>query len=117
MNQDQFDGLVRGDLATMPRRAVCRTLTGGLLGVALSRLGLSGVAAGCTKLRKKCNKSDECCGSFECGRPTTRHSCSSSVPNQGKWCCVPPGGRCSECDCCGDFYCAGNGRCKRNPEG
>jgi hypothetical protein len=112
-----LDAIARSIANRNGRRFFCQTLAVGVFGAALTRLGLSGVAAGCTKLRKKCSKSDQCCGDLDCGRPTTRHTCDSQTGHIRKWCCVKPGGRCKECDCCGDYYCAGNGRCKRNPEG
>lgn len=64
---------------------------------------------------------DVCRGQLQCGAPTTRHTCSSTVEGIEAWCCVPPGGACSECDCCGNFYCTydddNNPTCQPNPEG
>jgi hypothetical protein len=64
---------------------------------------------------------DTCSAGLQCGAPTTRHTCSSTVEGVDAWCCVPPGGRCSECDCCGDYYCAYDDNnvpmCVPNPEG
>ncbi len=63
---------------------------------------------------------DTCSSGLQCGAPTTRHTCSSTVEGVEAWCCVPPGGQCSECDCCGNFYCSYDdnnvGHCVPNPE-
>jgi len=84
----------------------------------------SGTGGGPKKnLGELCNpQSDVCRGDLQCAPPTTRHTCSSTVEGVDAWCCVPPGGRCSECDCCGDYYCDfgdanPNGACIPNPEG
>ena len=113
MDQDRLEFLISSSLTAMPRRTVCRTLSGGLLGATLTRLGLQGVLAGCTKLKKKCNDSDECCGDLVCGRNSTQHQCTGSLPKKN--CCIPLGGRCryEECECCGNATCD-NRRCKRN---
>ena len=73
-------------------------------------------------LREICEPEvDVCRGNLQCGAPTTRHTCSSTVEEVEAWCCVPPGGACTECDCCGNFYCAydddNNPTCQPNPEG
>jgi hypothetical protein len=70
----------------------------------------------CTKGKDTCEKG------LKCDSPTTRHTCSGTVEGIDTWCCVPPGGKCSECDCCGDFYCDfgdanPEGACIPNPEG
>ena len=121
MNDRRSDGLTTSFSALSSRRALCKAVGGGTLAAALTRLGLGEAVARCTKLKEKCGRNDTCCGDLKCGRPTTRHTCSSSIPKQGKWCCVKPGGTCTECDCCGDYYCKldanNNGRCVRNPEG
>jgi hypothetical protein len=64
----------------------------------------------------------KCQSGLECDTPTTRHTCSSTVEGVDTWCCVPPGGKCTECDCCGDYYCDfgdanPDGACIPNPEG
>jgi hypothetical protein len=63
---------------------------------------------------------DTCATGLQCGTPTTRHTCSSTVGDVDAWCCVPPGGRCTECDCCGDYYCSYDDNnvpmCVPNPE-
>jgi hypothetical protein len=70
------------------------------------------------KLREICTPGQSTCeGNLQCSSPTTRHSCSSTVEGVANWCCVPPGGMCTECDCCGDYYCGGDGTCIPNPEG
>lgn len=73
-------------------------------------------------LRELCTPGvDTCAAGLQCDAPTTRNSCSSTVEGVDAWCCVPPGGRCTECDCCGNFYCGTNDQnipiCKPNPEG
>ena len=73
-------------------------------------------------LREICEPQvDVCRGNLQCGTPTTRHTCSSTVDGVEAWCCVPPGGACTECDCCGNYYCAydddNNPTCQPNPEG
>lgn len=65
---------------------------------------------------------DSCAGDLRCGPPTTRHTCSSSIPDDGSsWCCVPPVGRCNECDCRGNYSCSYDDdnvpTCVPNPEG
>ncbi len=64
---------------------------------------------------------DTCEAGLRCDSPTTRHTCSSTVEGVEAWCCVPPGGACTECDCCGNYYCAydddNNPTCQPNPEG
>lgn len=70
------------------------------------------------QLRDICTPGKSTCASgLRCDSPTTRHTCSSTVEGVDAWCCVPPGGKCSECDCCGDNYCNGDGVCETNPEG
>ena len=70
------------------------------------------------QLRQLCTPGKSTCASgLQCDSPTTRHTCSSTVEGVDNWCCVPPGGRCTECDCCGDNYCNGDGVCVTNPEG
>lgn len=75
------------------------------------------------QLREICSPAaDTCAAGLQCGTPTTRHTCSSSIPGkESHWCCVPPGGRCTECDCCGNYYCAYDDNnvpmCVPNPEG
>lgn len=64
---------------------------------------------------------DVCASPYQCDAPTTRHTCSGTVAGVTAWCCVPPGGFCTECDCCGDFYCEFDDNnvatCQPNPEG
>lgn len=73
-------------------------------------------------LRELCSLGvDTCSAPWICSTPTTRHTCSGTVAGVSTWCCVPPGGACTECDCCGDYYCAYDGdnipACQPNPEG
>jgi hypothetical protein len=73
-------------------------------------------------LREICTPGvDTCGGALQCATPTTRHTCSDTVAGVNTWCCVPPGGSCTECDCCGDFYCEFDANnqphCVPNPEG
>lgn len=70
------------------------------------------------QLRERCTPGKSTCAQgLKCDSPTTRHTCSSTVEGVDTWCCVPPGGKCTECDCCGDYYCSGDGTCIPNPEG
>jgi hypothetical protein len=70
------------------------------------------------QLRDICTPGQSTCASgLQCDSPTTRHTCSSTVEGVDAWCCVPPGGNCTECDCCGNNYCSGDGVCVTNPEG
>jgi hypothetical protein len=73
-------------------------------------------------LREICTPGvDICSAPWQCDAPTTRHTCSGTVLGVSAWCCVPPGGWCTECDCCGDYYCAYDDNnvpsCQPNPEG
>lgn len=69
------------------------------------------------QLRDICTPGKSTCASgLRCDSPTTRHTCSSTVEGVDDWCCVPPGGDCTECDCCGNNYCNGDGVCETNPE-
>jgi len=74
-----------------------------------------GLKARCTPGKSKCKSG------LTCDVPTTRHTCSDTVMGVDEWCCVPPGGSCSECDCCGDYYCEfddnNEPHCVPNPEG
>ncbi|MCA9879659.1 MAG: hypothetical protein KC442_17825 [Thermomicrobiales bacterium] len=73
---------------------------------------------GTLRLRELCTRGkDSCVAGLRCDSPTTRNSCSSTVDGVNTWCCVPPGGKCTECDCCGNNYCNGDGVCVTNPEG
>lgn len=142
MDGTQFDDLVSRLAASGTRRRLV-----GALGLsALVAGGLHATSgdseAGKKKKRKKRNKNKQttppptggggtplalratctpgvstCQGDLQCDSPTTRHSCSSTVEDVTTWCCVPPGGACTECDCCGDNYCSGEGKCITNPEG
>ena len=73
-------------------------------------------------LREVCTPGvDICAAPWQCSAPTTRHTCSGTVFGVSTWCCVPPGGSCTECDCCGNYYCAYDDNniptCQPNPEG
>jgi hypothetical protein len=73
-------------------------------------------------LRQICTPGQDACSSgLQCDIPTTRHTCSDTVQGVSTWCCVPPGGSCGECDCCGDNYCEfddnNQPHCVPNPEG
>ncbi len=72
-------------------------------------------------LRQSCTPGQNACrAGLRCDTPTTRHTCSSTVQGVSTWCCVPPGGSCTECDCCGNNYCAYDNNnqphCVPNPE-
>ena len=101
------------------------TMVGGTLGL----LGLSQTEAGHRHKKRKPKKlhqicspgKDRCSSGLKCSTPTTRHTCSDTVQGVGNWCCVPPGGSCKECDCCGNNYCEfddnNQPHCVPNPEG
>ena len=77
--------------------------------------------AGGLGLRQICTSGQSTCAKgLRCDEPTTRQTCSSTVQGIDAWCCVPPGGRCTECDCCGDYYCEfddnNNPTCQPNRE-
>jgi hypothetical protein len=82
-----------------------------------------GGSSGPTKgLREICTPGvDTCSSGLQCSSPTTRHTCSDTVQGVSTWCCVPPGGSCTECDCCGNYYCEfddnNQPHCVPNPEG
>ncbi|MCC6315598.1 MAG: hypothetical protein IT337_16490 [Thermomicrobiales bacterium] len=137
MDNLRFDRLIQSLAETStPRRVALKALAGGVFGTALVRLGSAEADARKKKhkhhhhhrkptskkqLGDACNPSkDTCAGHLVCDTPTTRHTCSDSIPS-GDWCCVPPGGSCTECDCCGNYYCEFDNNnephCVPNPEG
>lgn len=84
--------------------------------------GGGGGGGGGLGLQEICDPAtDTCAKGLTCDSPTTRHTCSSTVEGVDTWCCVPPGGSCTECDCCGNFYCEfddnNQPHCVPNPEG
>ncbi len=133
MDPTRFDTLTRAltqlrSTAATPRRAALKLLASGAFGAALVRAGGAEVVAKRKKKKKKGLKlkalctpgKSKCAKGLKCGQPTTRHTCDSSTPDNSDWCCVPPGGSCTECDCCGDFYCDFDNNnephCVPNPE-
>jgi hypothetical protein len=129
---DRFTVFTRS-LATGGSR---RYTLGIMLSAALGALGLAEVSARNRHHRKRkkhkhikpkhlrevCSPGkDKCSDGLKCDSPTTRHTCSSTVQGVSTWCCVPPGGSCTECDCCGDNYCEfddnNQPHCVPNPEG
>src|SRR5687768_10171670 len=120
MDAKRFDALARALTSETTRRRTLGGLLGGTLGL-LGWLGREDVgSAKKTKGKKKKKKQqtispvaaplvakglrevctpgqDQCSAGLQCNPPTTRHSCASSIPRTGAWCCVPPGGRCTEC--------------------
>jgi len=141
MDTERFDSLTSTFAATSTRRRALRFLAAAAFGtgslalyrhedVSAKRKGTKkpGHHGGATQpaqpikgLREICTPGLDVCGTgLQCGAPTTRHTCSSTVDGVDDWCCVPPGGRCSECDCCGNYYCAydddNNPTCVPNPE-
>jgi hypothetical protein len=136
MEWHQFDALAARIAWGGTRREVLQRL--GLAALGIGSLSLVGSAADARR-RKKHKKrrgdgggnlglfaicdpaNDACQAGLKCDSPTTRHTCSSTVEGVDTWCCVPPGGRCTECECCGDYYCDfgdanPDGACIRNPE-
>jgi hypothetical protein len=137
MEHEKFDRLISRVAESGTRRGALRFLAATALGVG----GLSVLHQDETVARRKRKKhkgtggssptkrlsetctpgQDTCSAGLQCSTPTTRHTCSSTVQGVSNWCCVPPGGSCSECDCCGDYYCEfddnNNPTCVPNPEG
>lgn len=131
METKQFDQLVSGLARHGTRRGMLRYLAAAVgAGVAFPLVVEDGDArrrrrrkkgGGGLALREICTpRRSTCAKGLKCSSPTTRHSCSSTVEGVDSWCCVPPGGRCTECDCCGDYYCEfddnNNPTCQPNPE-
>jgi hypothetical protein len=134
MDANSFDQITSRFATTRSRRGALRMLVVALSGGELLALRHDAEARrkrrkkkqrgkGETKrLRQGCTPGrDRCSDGLQCDTPTTRHTCSSTVQGVSTWCCVPPGGSCTECDCCGDYYCAfddnNNPTCQPNPEG
>ena len=95
--------------------------SGGTGTVAPEPIGSTGAGGSVRALRQICTPGNDTCSSgLQCDAPTSRHTCSSTVKGIASWCCVPPGGECSECDCCGNNYCSYDdnnvGHCVPNPE-
>ena len=139
MDAQRFDAIAKALTSETSRRRTLGGLLGGTLGL-LGWLAREDVAVGKKKKKQQSPESpaetplavkgpretctpgqDQCSAGLQCSTPTTRHSCASSIPRSGAWCCVPPGGRCTECDCCGDYYCSYDNNtvpsCVPNPEG
>ena len=110
-----LSALLAGGLqATAPEAGARRRRKHGKKG----KKGHKGGGGPVLQLRDICTPGESTCASgLQCDSPTTRHTCSSTVEGIDAWCCVPPGGNCTECDCCGDNYCNGEGVCETNPEG
>lgn len=111
MDDHRFDLLTRSLRSTPTRRTVAKLASAVFAGAVTNRLPSEAAAARCKKLKVKCKRKDKCCGGLTCGRKSTDHRCSSSLP--AKNCCVPPNGKCKfiECECCGDYQCD-NGKCR-----
>lgn len=143
MDTQRFDSLTSNFAATSSRRQALRFLAAAAFGAGSLAIARHDDASAKRKggkkhkrpyqgggsqpaqpgkgLREICIPGQDVCGAgLQCGSPTTRHTCSSTVEGVDAWCCVPPGGRCSECDCCGNYYCAyddnNNPTCVPNPE-
>jgi hypothetical protein len=136
MDTARFDRLISTFAEVSTRRGAVRVLAAiGLTGLTVLRPDETGAKqkgrrkkknkhrGDATKgLRQSCTPGQTSCrAGLRCDEPTTRHTCSSTVDGIDNWCCVPPGGSCTECDCCGDYYCAfddnNNPTCVPNPEG
>jgi hypothetical protein len=137
MDNTTFDRLTSHFAAAGTRRGVLRYFAATALGVG----SLAALHPGETVARRKHKKhkgtggsgsskglraictpgQDTCSNGLQCSTPTTRHTCSSTVQGVSNWCCVPQGGSCGECDCCGDYYCEfddnNQPHCVPNPEG
>jgi hypothetical protein len=135
MEHDRFEQITSRFAALANRRITLGLLVGALSGAELLTLGQDAAARRKKKRRKKKNRGGgskglrqscspgqhSCSAGLKCDTPTTRQTCSSTVQGVSTWCCVPPGGSCTECDCCGDYYCEfddnNNSTCQPNPEG
>lgn len=140
MDRHHFDRLTVNIARSETRREALRRLGITALGLGGIALLADPVAARRRRRRKKKRRGgggggggldlmeicepgkDTCRAGLRCDTPTTRHTCSSTVEGVDAWCCVPPGGPCTECECCGDFYCDfgdanPDGACRPNPEG
>lgn len=103
---------VLGGTATARRHKKHKRGTGGKGG------GGGGTGGGSLGLGEICEPGSKSCQSgLRCDAPTTQHQCSSTVDGIDAWCCVPPGGPCTGCECCGELECAGDGTCRRNRSG
>jgi hypothetical protein len=127
MDSSRFDRLSKVLACGGTRRSALGTLAATALGISAPLLaGHEADAKRKKKHHKKKGKplgaictpgKDKCKKGLKCDSPTTRHTCDSTVDDIDTWCCVPPGGKCTECDCCGDFYCGNDSTCVPNPEG
>ncbi len=136
MEMDRFDQITSCFAAMRSRRGALVLLVAALSGGELLTVEHDAEARRKKKKKKKKNRGggtrkglrqsctpgqNTCSAGLRCDTPTTRHTCSSTVQGVSTWCCVPPGGSCTECDCCGDYYCAfddnNNPTCQPNPEG
>lgn len=132
MDARRFDTLVRNVLPGSSRRSALAVLTSGFLALLPHLPGGEDAEARKRKKNKKKRKSGQplralctpgkttCQKGLQCDSPTTRQTCDSTTDGVAAWCCVPPGGACSECDCCGNFYCEfddnNEPHCMPNPE-
>ncbi len=135
MDFARFDRLTSAFAEVSTRRGAVRVLAGGLGlgGLAILHPDQTGArrkgrrkkknrGGGARKgLRQTCTPGQHTCSAgLTCDTPTTRHTCSSTVQGVSTWCCVPPGGSCTECDCCGNNYCEyddnNEPHCVPNPE-
>jgi hypothetical protein len=146
MDSTRFDSLTRalsGGNEGRSRRTFLTLASGGLLAGLAPALAAEATKRKKRKKRKKHKRggggdgelslraicdpaattpAETCQSGLRCDTPTTRHTCSGTVEGVDTWCCVPPGGKCTECDCCGDYYCDfgdanPDGACIPNPEG
>jgi len=131
MDSQHFDRLTRIVTQAGTRRIALQALAATVVGVSAPLLAEHAEAKHKHHHKKKkkglplltlCTPGkDKCKSGLKCDSPTTRHTCSSTVEGVDDWCCVPPGGECTECDCCGDFQCSFDdnnvGHCIPNDEG
>jgi hypothetical protein len=131
MDSQRFDRLTRIVTQAGTRRGALQALAATVVGLSAPLLAEQAEAKHKHHKKKKkglplralCTPGkDKCKSGLKCDSPTTRHTCSSTVEGVADWCCVPPGGKCTECDCCGNFFCDfgdanPDGACIPNPEG
>jgi len=118
MSHQEIDALARRVGTEATRRGAVRLLTGGL-GTVVAAHAAESVAA--KKKRKKksvrCNAlpaQAACDDSAECCPGSTNRICGHNYCGEtlDPVCCGGVGAACTQdCDCCGELYCSGSGKC------
>jgi hypothetical protein len=110
MDSRRFDALARVMQGRESRRQAIKCMAAGTFGVVLARVGVTGVAASCKQVTRRCDESAECCGALVCRRANSQHYYDKTE----KRCCKKIGAKCDDgFECCGvDVICNG-GYCDR----